>query len=118
MGFKRIKFQDESHHYKGKKEWTDLDWMKELNKFLQGECSDNIQLRRGHKPKLSVKKAFAIIWYLQEHMRILPDNIEKCDNCNDLFDHNSEGIYWESKGKNFCGGCDHLVPENYDRGKR
>ncbi len=51
-------------------------------------------------------------------MRVLPDNIEKCDNCKELFDSNSEGIYWETKGKHYCGGCCDLVPYNYDRGKR
>jgi hypothetical protein len=115
---KTIVFRDENYHHEGKKDWTDVQWIDELNKFLQGECPESIHLTRGHQPKLSVKKANAVIWYLQEHMRILPDNIEKCDNCNELFDANGEGIYWETKGKHYCGGCCDLVPYNYDRGKR
>lgn len=79
---------------------------------------ENIRLRNGHSPKMSPKKAMAIIWYLQEHMQVIPDTIERCDNCDGLFDRNESGLYWESKGKNFCGNCSHLVPQNYDRGKR
>ncbi|HDY67378.1 MAG TPA: hypothetical protein ENH85_06290 [Candidatus Scalindua sp.] len=113
-----IKFRDENHHSEGKKEWTDLEWMDEFYKFLQGKIPDRITITGGHQPKLNDKKAFTIIWYLQEHFRILPAHIEKCANCKYLFDIDVEGIYWETKGKHYCGGCDSLVPENYDRGKR
>lgn len=101
-----------------KKEWDDIEWVEEFYKFLQGEIPDSIRLPRGHKPQLSQKKAFSIIWYLQEHFPILPDHIEQCDSCGSLFDEHIEGIHWETKGKSFCGSCEYLVPENYDRGKR
>jgi hypothetical protein len=97
---------------------SDLEWVDEFYRFLQGEIPDGISLSRGYKPKLSPKKAFAIIWYLQEQFPVIPDNINRCDNCGDLFDGNSEGLYWETKGKHYCGGCNHLVPANYDRGKK
>ncbi len=97
---------------------SDLEWVDEFYRFLQGEIPDRILLSRGHKPKLSPKKAFAIIWYLQEHFPVIPDNINRCDNCGGLFDGNLEGLYWETKGKHYCGGCNHLVPANYDRGKK
>ena len=42
-------------------------------------------------PKLSPTKAFNVIWFLQEYLHILPDNIEQCDGCKDLFDTDSEG---------------------------
>ena len=115
---KTIVFRDENHHSENKQEWTDLEWMNEFYKFLQGDVPEKVSICKGHQPKLSDKKANTIIWYLQEHMRILPDNIEKCDNCKELFDSHSEGIYWETKGKHYCGGCDYLVPKNYDKGKR
>lgn len=97
---------------------TDLEWVDEFYQFLQGEIPEGMHLGKGHSPKMTPKKAMAIIWYLQEHFSILPDHIERCDNCNSLFDSWSSGIYWETKGKHYCGGCDHLVPQNYDRGKR
>ena len=97
---------------------TDLEWVDEFYKFLQGEIPEGMRFVRGHKVCLSPKKAMSIIWYLQEHFSILPDSIEKCDVCDRLFDSYCEGIFWESKLKHFCGGCDHLVPMNYDKGKR
>lgn len=97
---------------------SDLEWITEFYEFLQGQIPESIHLSRGHAPKMTPKKAMAIIWYLQEHFPILPDHIEKCSNCDSLFDTWSSGIYWETKGKHFCNGCEHLVPENYDRGKK
>ena len=100
------------------RDWDDIEWIEEFYRFLQGELPEGIHIGRGHKVKLSEKKAFAIIWYLQEHFSILPDHIERCDTCGELFDDWNEGIYWETKGKNYCYDCQHLVPENYDRGRR
>lgn len=95
--------------------WDDLEWIEEFYKWLQGEKAETTV--SGFKPKLTAKKAFNIIWYLQEVLSILPSNIEKCDICDELYDGDSEGIYWETKGKFYCSGCDHLVPEKYDMGK-
>lgn len=102
-----------------KREDSDLEKINEFYRFLTGEeMPDKISIRKGHKPNMSEKKAFAIIWYLQEHLSVLPDHIERCDVCGELYDEHSSGIYWETKGKNYCGGCDYLVPQNYDRGRR
>ena len=109
----KIEFQDNNHLSDEKrKHFSDIDWINEFYLYLQGEKVDGIG---GDKPyiKLSQKKAFHIIWYLQEHLRILPDNIERCDICGKLYDSNQEGLYWESKTKNLCGGCDYLVPDKY-----
>lgn len=97
---------------------SDLEWINEFYEFLQGNNPESIRISRGHQPKLSQKQAFTIIWYLQEHFSILPDHIERCNTCGDLYNSWSSGIYWESKGKHYCDCCCHLVPENYDRGKR
>ena len=97
---------------------TDLEWIEEFYNFLQGKIPESIYLMRGYKPKMTPKKAFEIIWYLQEHFPILPDNIERCNNCDGLYDSNCSGLYWETKGKHYCDGCEYLVPENYDRGKK
>lgn len=100
------------------REDSDLEKTNEFYRFLTGEeMPEKISMTRGHKPKMSEKKAFAIIWYLQEHLSILPDHIERCDICGELYDEYSSGIHWETKGKNYCGACDYLVPQKYDRGR-
>lgn len=97
---------------------SDIEKVNEFYRFLTGEeIPDGISIARGHKPKMSEKKAFSIIWFLQEHLSIFPDTIERCSVCGELFDTNSEGIYWETKGKHYCGGCCDIVPLNYDRGR-
>ncbi len=97
---------------------SDLEWIEEFYNYLQGEIPITIHLSGGHKPKLSSKKSMAIIWYLQEHFPVFPDTIEKCDNCDSLYDGASSGIYWETKGKFYCDNCSYLVPKNYDKGKK
>jgi len=97
---------------------SDVEWIEEFYSFLLGDVPEGIHLGHGHRPKLSRKKALTIIWYLQEHFPILPDHIEECWYCGSIFDVYCEGLYWETKGRHYCGSCTHLVPQNYDRGKR
>jgi len=115
---KSIKFQDKNHESTHRADWDDEQWLTEFFEFLKGTAPDGIKMGHGHQPKLSPKKAFSIIWYLQEHMRVLPDRIDQCWRCGGLFDSWREGLYWESKGRNYCGSCDHEVPENYDNNRR
>ncbi len=96
---------------------TDVEWVEEFYQFLQGVVPKGIHYRRGCVPKLSKKKAFAIIYYLQEHFPLIPDHMEVCWWCGDIFD-SGEGLYWETKGRYYCGGCDYNVPQNYDRGRK
>ena len=63
-----------------KKNWDDLRWIEEFYKFLHGDAPDEISFSRGYQPKLSHKKAFSIIYYLQEHFPVFPDHIEQCWN--------------------------------------
>lgn len=98
---------------------SDLDKLSEFYRFLTGEeMPESIRMGRGHVPKMSEKKAYSIIWYLQEHLSVFPDNIDRCNSCGELYDNWIEGIYWETKGKHYCGGCCYQVPYNYDRGRK
>lgn len=98
---------------------SDIEKVREFYRFLTGEeMPEKISMGRGHAPKMSEKKAFSIIWYLQEYLSVFPDTIERCNSCGELYDSNREGIYWETKGKHFCGGCCDQVPYNYDRGRK
>lgn len=98
--------------------WQDMQWIEEFDRFLQGELPEGMSMARGHKPNLTKKKAMAIIWYLQEHLPVLPDTIERCYCCGELFDSSREGLYWQTKYRHYCDSCQYEVPENYDRGKR
>jgi hypothetical protein len=71
--------------------------------------------------KLSNRKAFQIIYYLQEffdwededgnkHYGILPDTFEKCRKCGDLFDTDNSGCL-----AMLCDDCrDKCCPEDDD----
>lgn len=104
---------------KGREDWGSVEWLEEFKSFLMGEGNPKgMTITKTDQPRLSNKKAVAIIWYLQEHLSVFPDTIESCDVCGRLFDCNSEGLYWETKSKHYCGSCDYLVPQNYDRGRK
>lgn len=94
-----------------KKDWSDLEWINEFYDFLQGEIPKTILIK--NPVKLNPEEAYSIIWYLQEHFSLLPDHIEKCDNCNQLFDDHNSGYYSEEGneiGHHFCDGCIDLSP--------
>jgi len=54
-----------------------------------GELPDGMTMT--DQPALTPHAAFSVIWYLQEHLRVLPDNIEMCAVCGELFDADCEG---------------------------
>ena len=69
--------------------------MQEFFDFLKGKTEDEV---RG-SPKLTKKKAFSVIYYLQEKLRILPDNYEMCFACQSLFDTHRGGTTIDADGK-------------------
>lgn len=76
-----------------------LEKVSELYEFLQGNAPDTVTINHAKQPKLSQRQAFAVIWFLQEHMRILPSNIERCISCSTLYDTHTEGT------DNHCDFC-------------
>ena len=85
------------------RDWSDLEWIQEFHDFLQGEIPDKIHCT---PLNLTPEQSSLIIRYLQEHFSVLPDNIEMCDNCKQMYDSYSEGCYYEIEGKFYCGGCE------------
>lgn len=68
----------------------DYEKMHELFRFLAyGEQPEGIYIK--HPSKLGPRKAFSIIYFLQEQTGVLPDNWELCKSCKELFDADSEG---------------------------
>jgi hypothetical protein len=97
--------------------WDDEIWLEKTNElyhFLTGsEIPYGISTE---SPKLDGEKAFEIIWFLQEVTRIIPSRIERCDDCGDLYNSDSEGTYIseeeeaetpEDMYKHFCGDCEY-----------
>ena len=78
-----------------------IEQVDELYNFLQGICPEVIHVK--HPPRLSQQKAFTVIWFLQEHLRILPDNFERCCDCGNLYDADREGGC--HKDKLYCEPC-------------
>lgn len=82
------------------RDWEDIEWINEFYQFLQGELPEGISVRP--KIKLSKKQAFSIIWFLQEKFPLLPDHIEQCSECGELYDSHSQGHHSELTGKFYC----------------
>lgn len=78
-----------------------FEQVNEFYEFLQGELPKEIRMT--NKPKLSKRKAFSIVWYLQEHLRIFPDNFEQCCRCGILYDNRECGF--RKRDRCYCGSC-------------
>lgn len=79
---------------------SDKEWINNFYEYLQGEHVG-----------LDAQKAFSIIYYLQETLPVFPDNIERCGACNDLYDANAEGEYFEEgqEHNHYCDSCNPLT---------
>jgi len=82
----------------------ELEQVVEFQEFLMGKRL-GLQLRPSGQPKLTQKNANRVIWYLQEVLRILPDNYEMCDECGELYDSDCCG-YVGDDDLNYCDNCD------------
>jgi hypothetical protein len=60
-------------------------------KYLQGEIPEGFVGVKS--PKLSSRMAFHVIYVLQEELRVIPDTIERCTRCGDLYDTWKGGDY-------------------------
>lgn len=84
---------------------SDIEWMTEFYEFLKGEVPEKIHIKAAHRPKLNSEQAQTVLWYLQEHFSIFPDNIEVCRDCDRLYDSNDEGHWYDKGGYGLCGSC-------------
>lgn len=68
----------------------ELEKVQAFYRWLQGgEPPERMSFKK--QPHLTADEAFSVIYYLQEELEILPDNIEKCRECGELFDSCNEG---------------------------
>lgn len=74
-----------------KEEIVTIEQIDELLEMLTGK-----ELPEGmvmcSQPQLSRKQAFSVVWFLQEHLLILPDHFEMCNVCEGLFDTRHDGF--------------------------
>lgn len=79
--------------------------IQELHDFLTGEgLPKGVTISKRHQPKLSPEKAMTVIWFLQEHLRIIPDIYEMCDVCKNIYDSEEQGLSFQ-KGGHVCDNC-------------
>ena len=93
---------------------TDLTRAEELFAFLQG-MPGGCRVAKSHRPKLTPEQAWSVIWYLGNQYWQVPDHIERCDICGDLFDTHSGGDCLDyGKGPyHFCDNC--MCSDDYVR---
>lgn len=66
---------------------------------------------------LSSKKAYSVIYFLQEHLPVFPGHIEQCSNCGELYDTYSQGHHSEMTGKFYCSeSCE--PPDLFEKEQR
>ena len=95
--------------HKGIKMEITFEQINELYNFLaNGELPGGMIMPS--RPKLGKNKAFNVIWFLQEHLKILPDKYEQCCRCKDIYDTWSEGEYIEKSDRHYCDAC---IPNKY-----
>ena len=98
---------------------TPLDKVDELYRYLKGEgLPEGVECPT---PKLSPEMAFHVIRFLQEITNCLPDYIERCNGCGELYDSERSGYYLDDQyadkktgktlAKKYWGSwCDGCVP--------
>lgn len=77
---------------------------RELYTFLQGRGPKGFRLPK--RPRLGKRASFTVLYVLQEQFRLIPDTIEQCDACLELFDKAEGGCYDEKLVKFFCVSCE------------
>lgn len=88
-GFDLIKPVNPKDHRKNERigEMKDIEGFYE---FLQKDCG------------LKADVAFSVIYFLQETLPLIPDSIERCNDCDDIFDSDKEGQYCDECGHHHC----------------
>ncbi len=86
---------------------SDLEVCEQVFAFLRGVVPDGHRIDPDHVPKLTADQAWTVLHFIQELHRQLPDHIERCDRCEELYDANSAGGFlgYGDPPYLFCGGC-------------
>lgn len=101
-------------------QWEEeLRKVEELYRFLQGHAPDGYSVDENHIPNLDDGRAWTVIWYLGNLYWKIPDTVEKCDSCGDLYHSDAQGVFKEegevAKGSPYgfrCDDCAHEFEED------
>lgn len=77
-------FGVEVEQYQQEHTLNTMEGCNSLYQWLQGKEEDDFLFK--NQPNLTADEAFAVIYYLQERFHVIPDTIEKCSCCNELYD--------------------------------
>lgn len=85
----------------------DLTRAQELFDFLQGKVPKGYKIPRKNRPKLTADQAWTVMWYLGNQYWQVPDHIERCDVCGDIYDSHAEGdcLDFGKAPYHFCESC-------------
>jgi hypothetical protein len=83
-----------------------LEQVEELYEFLMGNPPKEVFLTRLTQPKLTARKAFSVILFLQERLHLLPDKFEQCPRCLNLFNADCEGHMGTKTDRLYCDSCE------------
>ena len=90
-----------------------LDRVQELFDFLTGTLPEGYGVSDDNMPTLTPDQAWTVIWYLGNQYWQVPDYIERCGVCGNLYDSERGGTHTEAGPPyQFCENCQHLSPEN------
>lgn len=86
---------------------SELERTQELFDFLQGMIPEGYKIKRDSRPKLTAEQAWTVIWYLGNQYWQVPDHIDRCDLCGDLYDSEREGgcLDYGKPPYHFCDVC-------------
>lgn len=77
-------------------EKTQLERTEELFEFLQGRIPEGYSIPAQEIPRLDADQAWTVVWYLGNRYWQVPDFIERCDVCGELYDSEREGRFREA----------------------
>ena len=80
----------------------------ELFAFLQGTAPNGYKIPPAEMPKLSAEQAWTVIWYLGNQYWQVPDFVELCDVCGELYNKQSEGttLDYGDAPYHYCESCE------------
>lgn len=87
---------------------SELERVEGLFSFLQGTCPEGCKIPPSHLPKLTPDQAWTVVWWLGSEYWKVPDYVERCDVCGDLYNSHKEGdcLDFGKSPYHFCGSCE------------